>query len=42
MTTDKAGNSFASAPVAVLVDNTAPTGSLTAPAANADLAARYR
>jgi hypothetical protein len=37
-TTDAAGNSTISATVPVLVDNTAPTGSLTAPAPNANLA----
>ena len=36
ITTDNVGNTFTSAPVAnVRVDNTAPTGSITAPAANA-------
>jgi hypothetical protein len=33
ITTDAAGNTFTSAAVAVTVDNTAPTGSITAPAA---------
>ena len=32
LTTDNAGNSFASAPITVRVDNTNPTGSITAPA----------
>src|SRR5207248_978024 len=37
VTTDVAGNSVTSATVTVRVDNTAPTGSLTAPANNASV-----
>ncbi len=37
VTTDRAGNSFTSNLVSVMVDNTPPTGSLTAPAAGAFL-----
>jgi hypothetical protein len=39
VTTDLAGNSFTSATIAVRVDNTLPTGSVTAPAAAANLRA---
>jgi large repetitive protein len=35
VTTDEVGNSYTSNPVTVTVDNTLPTGELTAPAANA-------
>src|SRR6185295_1005756 len=37
VTTDNAGNVFSSAPITVRVDNTNPTGSVTAPAAAANL-----
>ena len=37
LTTDNAGNAFTSATVTVRVDNTLPTGSVTAPAAGAEL-----
>ncbi|HET9665188.1 MAG TPA: Ig-like domain-containing protein, partial [Desertimonas sp.] len=37
VTTDNAGNTFTSATVTVRVDNTLPTGSVTAPAAGANL-----
>ena len=37
MTTDNAGNSFTSATITVLVDNTNPTGSVTNPVAAADI-----
>ena len=37
MTTDNAGNAFTSAAITVRVDNTNPTGSVTAPAAAANL-----
>ena len=37
VTTDNAGNSFTSAAVTVRVDNTLPTGSITAPAAGAEI-----
>ena len=37
MTTDNAGGSFTSPAITVRVDNTAPTGSVTAPAAGANL-----
>ena len=43
VTTDRVGNTFTSATVAnVRVDNTAPTGSITAPAANAFVAGERR
>ena len=37
MTTDNAGNAFTSSPITVRVDNTNPTGSVTAPAAGANV-----
>ena len=37
VTTDNAGGSFTSPTITVRVDNTAPTGSVTAPAAGANL-----
>ena len=37
LTTDNAGNSFTSTTITIRVDNTAPTGSITAPANAADL-----
>ena len=37
VTTDNAGNAFSSAPITVRVDNTAPTGAVTAPAGGANV-----
>ena len=37
VTTDNAGNAFTSSPITVRVDNTNPTGSVTAPAAGANV-----
>ncbi len=37
VTTDNAGNAFSSAPITVRVDNTAPTGAVTAPAGGSNV-----